>query len=201
VANKAGKNATPTAYIISGPNGAGKTTFALEFLPKIAGCPNFVNADLIARGLSPLNAEAAAIEAGRLFMRHIRAHISTRADFGFETTLSGRTHVRLIRDMRRAGYAIRLYYLWLPTVQLALKRISERVRRGGHDIPHEVVKRRFAKGLSNLFQHYLPLVDYCALFDNSSAYPVLVYERTGASERIIRPDIYGMILKQTEESP
>ena len=199
--NRAIKTVHPTAYIISGPNGAGKTTFALEFLPNIAGCHNFINADLIARGLSPLNAEAAAIEAGRLFLRQIRAHISTRSDFGFETTLSGTTHVRLIHDMRRAGYTIRLYYLWLPTVQLALKRISERVRRGGHDVPHEVVKRRFGKGLANLFQRYLPLADYCAIFDNSSASPVLVYERTAAAERVIRPDIYAIILKQAEESP
>jgi len=198
--NRAVKRVHPTAFIISGPNGAGKTTFALEFLPNIAGCHNFINADLIARGLSPLNAEAAAIEAGRLFLRQIRAHISTRSDFGFETTLSGTIHVRLIHDMRRAGYAIRLYYLWLPTVNLALKRIVERVRRGGHEIPPDVVKRRFGRGLTNLFQRYLPLADYCAIFDNSSASPVLVYERTSASERIIRPDIYAIILKQAEES-
>ncbi|NWF54373.1 MAG: zeta toxin family protein, partial [Syntrophaceae bacterium] len=179
--NRAVKRVHPTAYIISGPNGAGKTTFALEFLPNIVGCHNFINADLIARGLSPLNIEAAAIEAGRLFLRQIRAYISTGSDFGFETTLSGTAHVRLIYDMRRAGYAIRLYYLWLPTVQLALKRIAERVRRGGHHIPPDVVKRRFGRGLANLFHRYLSLVDYCAIFDNSSASPVLVYERTSAS--------------------
>ena len=193
------KRAQPTAYIISGPNGAGKTTFALEFLPKIAGCPNFINFDLLARGLSPLNPEAAANEAGRLFMRKIRAHISSRSDFGFETTLSGTTYVRLIHDMIREGYAIRLYYLWLPTVQLALKRISDRVRRGGHAIPEDVVKRRFGKSISNFYRRYLPLANYCALFDNSSANPVLVYEKTGASERVIRPDIYAMILKQAEQ--
>ena len=194
------KRAQPTAYIIAGPNGAGKTTFAMEFLPKIAGCPNFVNFDLIARGLSPLNPEAAVIEAGRLFMRKIRALISSRSDFGFETTLSGTTYLSLIRGMRREGYVIRVYYLWLPNVQLALKRISDRVRRGGHAIPEDVVKRRFGKSISNLIHRYLPLASYCAIFDNSSANPILVYERTGASERVIRPDIYGMILKQAEAS-
>ncbi len=122
----------------------------MEFLPKIAGCPNFVNFDLIARGLSPLNPEAAVIEAGRLFMRKIRALISSRSDFGFETTLSGTTYLSLIRGMRREGYVIRVYYLWLPNVQLALKRISDRVRRGGHAIPEDVVKRRFGKSISNL---------------------------------------------------
>ncbi|MBN1268447.1 MAG: zeta toxin family protein [Kiritimatiellae bacterium] len=188
----------PVVYIIGGPNGAGKTTFALEFLPKLAGCRNFVNADLIARGLSPLDVEAAAIQAGRVFLQQIQAQVSARRDFAFESTLSGLAYAGGIKDMRRAGYEVRLYYLWIPTVQLTLKRIAERVRRGGHDIPADVARRRYGKGLSNLFKHYLPLTDYAAVFDNSSASPALVYEKTPAGERVVLPVLFGRILKQAE---
>ena len=179
-------SAHPIAYIIAGSNGAGKTTFAMEFLPKIAGCRNFINADLIARGLSPLDVDAAAMDAGRLFLRQVRNQITSGNDFAFETTLSGLAYVRLLKDMKRQGYELRLYYLWIPTLQLALKRIEERVRRGGHNIPANVARRRYGKGLINLFRHYMALVDYCAVFDNSSTIPALVYERSGDSERIIR---------------
>lgn len=188
-------------YIIAGPNGAGKTTFAMEFLPHIAGCRNFINADLLARGLSPLNVDAAAMEAGRLFLRQIRAQMQARRDFAFETTLSGLAYVRLMRIMREEGYAIRLYYLWIPSVALTIRRIAERVKRGGHDIPAEVARRRYRKGLANLFAHYLPLADYCAIFDNSSAAPVLVYERNGMTERLNHPDTFDKIQKQAGEKP
>ena len=188
----------PTAYIIAGPNGAGKTTFAMEFLPKIAGCRNFVNADLIARGLSPLNVDAAAMDAGRLFLRQVRNQITSGNDFAFETTLSGLAYVRLLKEMKRQGYELRLYYLWIPSLELALKRIAERVRRGGHDIPANVVRRRYGKGLINLFRRYMALVDYCAIFDNSSTVPTLVYERCGKIERIIVGTIFEKMLRLME---
>ena len=191
-------NAHPIAYIIAGPNGAGKTTFAMEFLPKIAGCRNFVNADLIARGLSPLNVDAAAMDAGRLFLRQVRNQITFRNDFAFETTLSGLAYVRLLKEMKRQGYELRLYYLWIPTLQLALKRIAGRVRRGGHDIPARVAARRYGKGLGNLFRHYMALADYCAIFDNSSTNPVLVYERSRLIERIIVTTAFERMVRQTE---
>jgi len=159
----------PTVYIIAGPNGAGKTTFALEFLPKVADCRTFINADYLARGLSPLDADAAAMDAGRLFLRQIRSVMNGQKNFAFETTLSGSGYIRLFHALREKGYAIHLYFLWIPSLELALKRIAERVRRGGHDIPKDVATRRYGRGLSNLFSHYMPLADYCAIFDNLSA--------------------------------
>ena len=168
----------------------------MEFLPLTAGCRNFINADLLARGLAPLNVEAAAMEAGRLFLRQIRAQVVGGRDFAFESTLAGTAYVRQIRQMREQGYSIRLYYLWIPSVSLTLRRIAERVRRGGHDIPAAVARRRYGKGLKNLFAHYLPLADYCAVFDNSSAAPVLVYERDGAAERVIRSSTFDRMRRQ-----
>lgn len=191
-----GRNAQSTCYVIAGPNGAGKTTFAMEFLPHIAGCRNFINADLIARGLAPLNVEAAAMEAGRLFLQQIRSQVAARRDFAFETTLAGTAYVRQLREMQARGYSIRLYYLWIPSIGLTLRRIAERVKRGGHDIPAAVARRRYGKGLRNLFALYLPLADYCAVFDNSSVAPLLVYERDGVAERIIKQSIFDRIRGQ-----
>lgn len=188
----------PTVYVVAGPNGAGKTTFALEFLPKIADCRNFINADLIAGGLSPLDVDAAAIAAGRLFVRQIRDQINARREFAFETTLSGLAYLKLFPQMRRRGYFIRIYYLWIPTVELALKRIEERVRRGGHDIPRAVARRRYGKGLANLFRRYMALADYCAIFDNSSTEPSLIYERSAGVERVITADSFERLRQRAE---
>jgi predicted ABC-type ATPase len=168
------KNSSPKLYVIAGPNGAGKTTFAKEFLPHCAKCENFVNADLIAGGLSPFSPEAAAIRAGRLLLEQIRLLARKRSDFGFETTLSGITYVALLRRLKAQGYRIQLFFLWIPTVEMALARIADRVRRGGHDIPEHVVRRRFHKGLHNLFTRYRPLLDSWMLFDNSGTIPQLI---------------------------
>ena len=189
----------PVVHIIAGPNGAGKTTFALEFLPRFAHCRNFVNADLIARGLSPLDVDATAIQAGRLFLMQIRRQMLAKNDFAFETTLSGLTYLRLIHDLRKKGYSIRLCYLWIPTTDLMLKRIAERVQRGGHNVPSAVAMRRYGKGLLNLFHHYIPLVDYSAIFDNTSTSPVLVYERSRHAEHIVKPDILSRIRRRMED--
>jgi predicted ABC-type ATPase len=189
----------PIVYIIAGPNGTGKTTFATQFLPGIADCRNFINADLIAKGLSPFNVDAAAIQAGRLFLGGIQEQVKQNATFGFETTLSGRGYVKLFKDIKRQGYALHLFYLWIPGLPLAIKRIADRVRLGGHHVPTKVVRRRFRKGLNNLFNVYMNLVDYCAIFDNSSAEPSLVFERTQGGERIIQPETYDIIIKMLEE--
>jgi predicted ABC-type ATPase len=189
----------PIVYIIAGPNGTGKTTFATQFLPKIADCRNFINADLIAKGLSPFNVDAAAMQAGRLFLSGIYGQVRRGADFGFETTLSGKGYVKLFGELRRKGYSLNLYYLWIPEVSLALKRIADRVRMGGHNIPVEVVRRRFAKGLNNLMGIYMDLVDYCAIFDNSSSAPRMVFERAEEKDAIILPDTYERILRMLEE--
>jgi len=185
-------------HIIAGPNGSGKTTFAIDFLPKVASCRNFINADLIARGLSPLDVDAVAVKAGRLFLERIEMQISRGTDFAFETTLSGLSYLRLIRRMRDEAYRINLYFLWLPTHRLSLKRIAERVRRGGHNIPTEVVIRRFRKGLINLFKHYMAISDYCAIFDNTTR-PKLVYELLSGVDHVIDRKTCDRIKKQAEE--
>ncbi len=189
----------PTVYVIAGPNGTGKTTFATQFLPKIADCRNFINADLIAKGLSPFNVDAAAMQSGRLFLSGIHEQVRRRADFGFETTLSGRGYVKLFMDLRQKGYVLKLFYLWIPDVALSLKRITNRVRLGGHNVPTEVVKRRFTKGLNNLFSIYMGLVDYCAIFDNSSSVPRMVYEKHAEKEDVILPEVYAKIVGMLEE--
>lgn len=125
----------PTCWIVAGPNGAGKTTFALEYLPRIAGCRVFVNADLIAPGLAPLASEGMRLAAGRLFLREIARNISARCDFGFKTTLSGWAHLGLVRRLKAAGWRVELIYLALPSVEVAALRVAERVCHGGHDIP------------------------------------------------------------------
>lgn len=162
--------------IIAGPNGAGKTTFAREFLPNEAGCPRFVNADLIAAGLSPFAPEAAALQAGRLMLEQIHAHVARCESFAFETTLSGRSYARLIPQWQSLGYRMRLFFLSLPNAETAIARVAERVREGGHDVPAEVIRRRFAAGLQNFEQVYKPLVDEWALYDNSGESPQLMAE-------------------------
>jgi predicted ABC-type ATPase len=155
--------------IIAGPNGAGKTTFAREFLPNEADCPVFINADLIAAGLSPFAPEAAAIKAARLMLQTIDEHVSKGVSFAMETTLSGLGYSRAIPAWRKADYQIKLIFLELPDVQTAIERVATRVTQGGHNIPEEVIRRRFATGKSNFLTVYKPLVDVWLHFDNSGA--------------------------------
>jgi predicted ABC-type ATPase len=136
--------------IIAGPNGAGKSTFAREFLPNEAECPVFINADLIAAGLSPFQPELAAIKAGRIMLHKIAEHAERGRNFAFETTLSGRTYVRMIRDWRKQGYQIKLFFLSLANVEEAIARIAERVAQGGHHVPDDVVRRRFTARIGQL---------------------------------------------------
>jgi predicted ABC-type ATPase len=161
----------PTAYLIAGPNGAGKTTFATEFLPDFVHCREFVNADLIAAGLSPFAPETQAIRAGRLVLTRIKELAGARQDFGFETTLAGRGYVKLISELKRAGYRVILFFLWLPDAEMAVARVANRVRQGGHDIPEPVIRRRFEAGLRNFFRLYAPLVSSWHLYDGSRLPP------------------------------
>jgi predicted ABC-type ATPase len=183
----------PCLYIIAGPNGAGKTTFARELLPDFVECLEFVNADLIASGLSPFSPESAAIPAGRLMLARIQELAKARRDFAFETTLSGVTYLRMLREFRRRSYAIHLFYLWLDSVDLAIARVARRVREGGHDVPESAVRRRFAKGLRNLFRHYRPLLDSWTLFDNSTEVPHLVAAEEAGQMRIHNASLFARI--------
>lgn len=160
--------------VIAGPNGAGKTTFARTFLPEEAQCPRFINADLIAAGLSPFAPEAAAFKAGRLMLREIAASAAQGESFAFETTLSGLTYLRHIPEWRNLGYHISLFFLSLPSVELAIARVAERVQQGGHDIPESVIRRRFITGRANFERHYRAAVDAWALYDNTGDEPVML---------------------------
>ena len=190
------KHQSPSLYIIAGPNGAGKTTFAKEFLPHYAHCDNFVNADLIAQGLSPFSPATASMRAGRLLLEQIRLLASARSDFGFETTLSGVTYVALLQRLKTQGYRTQLFFLWIPTVEMALARIADRVRRGGHDIPEKVVRRRFHKGVRNLFTRYQPLLDSWMLFDNSAITPQLIAREEVGELRVFEQALFARIKKE-----
>ena len=166
----------PSLFIIAGPNGAGKTTYVRRFLPQEMRCREFVNADLIAAGLSPFASDDAAFNAGRIMLRRIRELFASRVDFSFETTLTGYGYTHLLREMKDAGYRIRLDYLWVPALEITQSRVKQRVQKGGHDIPNDVQQRRFGKGLRYLLQHYRPLVDHWRIFDNTGSNPHLLVE-------------------------
>ena len=163
-------------FVIAGPNGAGKTTFATEFLPNEADCPVFVNADLIAVGLSPFRPGLAAVEAGRMVLRQIDAHAGQGHSFAFETTLSGRGHARRIVRWRDRGYRVKLFFLRLPTPEAAIARVAQRVSEGGHDVAETVIRRRFRAGWRNFERIYRELVDAWAVYDNSEEVPILLDE-------------------------
>jgi len=160
--------------IIAGPNGVGKTTFAREYLPHEAGCPDFINVDLISAGLSPFNPQRAALRAGRLMLQEIHRRVRNGDSFAFETTLSGRSYAHLIPRWREKGYHVKLIFLSLPSVDLAVSRVLARVAQGGHDIPEQVIRRRFDAGLRNFEDLYRGLVDSWALYDNSGPVPQLI---------------------------
>ena len=162
--------------IIAGPNGAGKTTFAEEFLPKEANCPIFVNADLIAAGLAPFDPDRAAFKAGRLMLEEIADHARRRDSFAFETTLSGRGYARLIPAWRAEGYIVKLFFLKLASPELAIARVRQRVREGGHNVPEPTIRRRFAAGLRNLRAISQPIVNEWAVYENSGSSPRLLEE-------------------------
>lgn len=164
----------PRCIVIAGPNGAGKTTFAREFLPKDAGVVHFVNADLIASGLSPLKPELATVAGGRLFLAELDRLARARVDFAFEATLSGLAYRHRLKRWKRSGYRIEIIYLRLPSARLALRRISARVRQGGHNVPRADVLRRFGRSWTNFDLHYRPLADRWEVYDNSQRTPRLL---------------------------
>ncbi len=185
--------ADPYVYIIAGPNGAGKTTFAETFLPHFAGCGRFVNADWIARGLAAFQPEAVAFRAGRLLLEEIRRLKDERVSFAFETTLSGKTYLPFIRELRADGYSVHLIYLWPGSMETTLDRIAERVRSGGHDIPEVDVRRRFLRTLRNLFEHYLAAVDSWIIYGNSSGELVRIANELAGELTVLVPDTFARL--------
>ncbi len=167
---------TKRILIIAGPNGAGKTTFAEEYLPNEASCPVFVNADLIAKGLSPFQPGAVAIRAGKLMLSQIHEHVRKGESFAFETTLSGRGYVKWIPRWQERGYQVKLFFLRLPTPEMAIARVKQRVHEGGHDVPEDIIRRRFHSGWCNFENVFRELVDEWILYDNSGDAPLLLAE-------------------------
>lgn len=188
---------TKNVYIIAGPNGSGKTTFAKMFLPDYVKCPNFVNADLIAQGLAPFEPRNAAIKAGKLVLQQIREFAGRGVDFAFETTLSGKSYVSLLSTLKVKGYALHLFFLWIPSPELAIARIKDRVAEGGHNVPAEDVRRRFIRGINNFFKVYESLFDSWMLFDNSRAKPLLVAKKRNGHRELINEELFKMIQRVT----
>ncbi len=181
----------PICWIVAGPNGAGKTTFALEYLPLIANCRAFVNADLIAAGLAPLAPERRKVAAGRIFLREIARHMSARQNFGFETTLSGRGHLKLVKRLKADGWRVELFYLALPSVEVARLRVAERVSHGGHDVPTPDIERRYFRSLDNLFDEYASLVDRAVCFFNVGPSPLPIFTQEGEHRKVTELAIFG----------
>lgn len=182
-------------YIIAGSNGSGKTTFAKRFLPDYARCRHFVNSDLIAQGLSPFSPQVVAMKAGRLVLERINDLAGKGLDFGFETTLAGKFYINRLKDLRRNGYSLHLFFLWIPTVELAIARIKDRVADGGHNVPAQDVQRRFFRGIHNLFKFYRPLLDSWMLLDNSSIMPSLIAKEKANQLTIVDKDLFEKISK------
>lgn len=190
----------PDAHLLDHrrPQRAGKTTFALEYLPQVAQCSRFVNADLIAAGLSPLAPERELLAASRLFLGEIEACIAKREDFAFETTLAGRSYLKLVRRLQTAGWRVELIYLALPSMEMSKLRVAERVAHGGHSIPVADIERRFARSLGNLLNSFSTQVDACRCFMNSDASPELVFEQQGEVRNVVHMPYYQHLLKEAE---
>jgi predicted ABC-type ATPase len=181
--------AQPKPYIITGCNGAGKTTASFTILPEILGCKEFVNADEIAKGLSPFQPEKVSFEAARIMLHRINALLSEKKNFAFETTLSTKSYKPKITEAKKLGYEVTLLFFWLQSIELAKERVKNRVSEGGHNIEPEIIERRYLRGIKNLFQIYLPMVDGALVFDNSE----------GKHELIVDKQINGLLNKVNQE--
>ena len=190
---------SPTCWIVAGPNGAGKTTFALQYLPEIANCQKFVNADLIAAGLSPLSPETALISASKIFLKEIENCIAARQNFAFETTLSGRSYLKLTRRLRSDGWRVELIYLALPSVEMSKLRVVERVAHGGHNIPLADIERRFPRSLYNLLNEFSYAVDRIQCFMNDSNLPQFIFEQQGETREIFNLELFNQLNQQAKQ--
>jgi len=183
-------------YIIAGPNGSGKTTFAKTFLPEYAKCERFINADLIAAGLSPFSPQQAAIKSGKLVLEQIKEYSKNGVDFGFETTMSGVTYLKYFKMFKEKGYEINIFFLWIPDPKLAIARIKDRVAQGGHNVPVKDIKRRFNRSIENFFTHYHLLADKWILFNNAELKPKIIAKKQNTQIDIIDNDLFEDIIKK-----
>lgn len=191
---------TPKLYLLAGPNGAGKTTFASRFLPEFVDCREFLNADLIAKGLSPFAPETQNVRAARLLLERIAELSEARADFGIETTLSGRTYLKLLRNMRELGYRIGLFFLWVPSAEIAVARVATRVSQGGHNVPVEDIRRRYVAGVRNFFGAYEASIDDWWLYNAWRLPPQFIASRVRGALTIEQKRQYRRFEKQGKGS-
>jgi predicted ABC-type ATPase len=185
-------------YIIAGCNGAGKTTASFTILPEILECKEFVNADEIAKGLSPFQPEKVAFEAGRIMLERIDTLLKSNVNFAFETTLSTKSYKHRILEAKEKGYSIKLLFFWLPSIEMAVSRVAIRVSEGGHHIPSDVIARRYSRGIENLFKIYIPLSDHWAVFDNADETPDMIAEGIQEETTVVQDKIWQLLKSKYE---
>lgn len=190
----------PNLYIIAGCNGAGKTTASYTVLPEILECKEFVNADSIAAGLSPFNPESVALEAGRIMLQRIETLMNEGVDFAFETTLATKSYVSFVKKAKSLGYKTTLLYFWLSSPEFAMQRVRDRVARGGHNIPQDVIERRYYRGISNLIKLYIPVCDDWFVINNMNgvSYKEIASGDSENEKVILNHDIWDIILHQSQ---
>lgn len=187
---------TPNLYIISGCNGAGKTTASMTLLPEVLGCYEFVNADGIAKGISPFRPESVAFEAGRIMLHRIEELMTAKVDFAFETTLSTRSYRGKVLKAQELGYKVTLLYLWLPSPEMAVQRVAKRVAEGGHDIPKDVIGRRYVRGITNLLEVYMDICDRTLILDAlSPTQSIIARTAKGQALEVLQTDKWSALTK------
>ncbi len=183
----------PVCTVIAGPNGSGKTTFALVYLDEVAKCPNFINADLIAAKLSPGDPDKLWMKASRILLNEGRDFVKRRESFAFETTLAGRSYLRMTRELVDAGWQVNLIYLWLANVDISRERVAERVAHGGHRVPEKFLVRRYPRSIANLLDLYAPMVTSTICYDNSTTVPELIFTESEEGRTIANPDLFNAL--------
>ena len=184
---------SPVCTVIAGPNGAGKTTFALVYLQEVAKAENFINADLIAAKLSPDDPNLQWMKASRILLAEGREYVKRRESFAFETTLAGRSYLRMTRQLVQAGWEVNLIYLWLPNVDISRERVAERVEHGGHNVPEKFLVRRYPRSIANLLDLYAPMVSSTICYDNSTTTPELIFTETKAGRTIANQKLFDAL--------
>ncbi len=186
----------PNIYMIAGPNGAGKTTSAMALLPDVLHCHEYVNADAIAAALSPFNPDSTALKAGRLMLDRIHQLAEQKVDFAFETTGASKSFAPFLTNCKKHGYYVTALYLWLHSPKLALNRVANRVKNGGHNIPELVVRRRYHRSLKNFFTLYTPLSDEWSIYDNSYSHPTLIAQKSENSDTILHDEMNWQAIQE-----